>query len=206
MFDISVDTKRAERLLTDLAKKQLPFATALALNDAAQDVRVASEAEVERAFDRPTPFTKRGLFVRRASKSRLTARVAFKDIQSKYLGLQVSGGTRRPSGRALLLPGAVRLNQYGNIAKGAVARIASKSGVFVAGRGKPGTSHLRPGIYQRGKVRRGKVAGPKLLVSFKDTARYDARLRFHPVALAEARAKFPKHLISRLRAAMATAK
>jgi len=206
MFDISVDIRRAERIMTEIGRKQLPFATALALNDTAQDVKVAAEAEVERAFDRPTPFTKRGLFVQRASKSRLTARVAFKDIQSRYLQLQAKGGVRRPTGRALLLPSAIRLNKYGNIAKGAVARLGARSDVFVAGRGKRGSAHLKPGIYQRQKAKRGKAQGPKLLVSFKDSARYDVRLQFHPVALAAARANFRKHLVSRLRQAMASVK
>lgn len=203
MFSIKADFDRAERILSDLGRKQLPFATALALNDTGADVKDVEEAAIERDFDAPTPFTKRGVYLRRAGKSRLIAEVGIKRVQKKYLDLQARGGVRRPKGRALVVPVGQRVNKYGNMARGAVGRLVKKPSTFVAGRGQRGTAHLPPGIYQRP---RGRRRSPKLMVAFEPRARYEARFRFQEPALREARRRFEGHLVRRLRQAIATAK
>lgn len=217
MFNIDADFDRAERLLTDLGRKQIPFAASQALNDTALEVKVAEEREIERSLDRPTPFTKRGLYVRRSSKNRLLARVGVKDIQAEYLSLQVKGGVRRPKGRALIVPVGARLNKYGNLPKGSLARTKAKANVFVASKGRRSTAHLAPGIYERpkrGKYRSGgsgsknvgSQKGPKLLIAFEPRASYRKRLRFYPVAEGEARRKFEGNFIARLKVALQTAR
>lgn len=204
MFTIFADIAAAERLLSDIGRRQMPFATARALNDTASDVKQAEERGIETAFDRPTPFTKRGIYVRRASKSRLYAEVGMKRVQAKYLEMQAKGGTRSPAGKAILMPIGVRLNKYGNIPRGGVKRAASRADVFVAGRGKAGTKHLRPGVYQRGRKKRGGTGSPKLLVAFEDRATYKARWSFQTVAMREARSRFRSHFLARFAQAMAS--
>lgn len=206
MFSIKADFEAAERLLSDLGRKQLPFATAMALNETAETVKAAEEQFIKAKFDRPTPFTQRGLYLRRASKGRLTATIGMKKVQSEYLKWQVTGGTRRPKGRALLVPVGARLNKYGNMPKGAVKRLKSNPRVFVASAGERKTAHLAPGIYERprkGKYRgsewgggaggnksEGRQRGPRLLVAFEPHAAYRARYPFGPLAAKVAREKF----------------
>ena len=67
MFTIEADFNAADRLLSDLGRKQLPFAAAMTLNDVAADVKEDEARGIEETFDRPTPYTKRGLYLRRAS-------------------------------------------------------------------------------------------------------------------------------------------
>ncbi|WP_146592332.1 hypothetical protein [Puniceibacterium confluentis] len=205
MFDISADFARAERILSDLGRRQLPFAMALAINDTAVDVKDAEERGIRETFDRPTPFTQRGLYVRRASKSRLSAEVGMKPVQAGYLELQAKGGARKPKGRALVVPVSARLNKYGNLPKAAVARAKARSDVFVASQ-KGGSRGLKGGVYQRGKSRRGKPGRLKMLVAFEPHANYEARWDFQKTAMGRARREFEPHLIRRLKAAIASAK
>lgn len=124
-----------ERELTALERKEVPFATALALTKTAQGVKLDLEAEMRRVFDRPTPFTMRGLYVQMATKNDLRAKVYFRTFAAKgtpagkYLQAQIFGGVRRQKGaeRALARAGlmgnkgyfvpasGVKLNQYGNV-------------------------------------------------------------------------------------------
>lgn len=195
-----------ERQMSDFARSQLPFATALALNDTAAEVKDAEETEVEKALDRPTPFTRRGLFVSRASKRKLTAIVGFKDTQAAYLAFQVAGGHRAPKGRAILVPVGQRLNKYGNMPRSAVARMLKRPDVFVASQSDPRTKHLRPGIYQRNSKKGRRGAAPNLLVAFEDGAKYRPRLRFDHVAERRASAMFERKFMHRLEQALATAR
>lgn len=201
MISVKADIDAAERLLSDLARQQLPFATAMALNDTAQDVKVREEQALDREIDRPTRFTRNAIFIRRASKRRLVATVAAKDIQAQYLRYQVEGGIRPPKGRAIPVPSGIRLNVYGNMARGAVARALGKRNVFATSPGAARTRNLPPGVYER---RRGGAL--KLLVSFEPRARYSARWDFRGHAVRAARANFERNFIARLREAIATAR
>ncbi|MEP5730377.1 MAG: hypothetical protein ABJL67_13530 [Sulfitobacter sp.] len=204
MFDITADFDKLERILSDVARKQLPFAMMMAINDTGADVKRAEERQLDRKFDRPTPFTKRGVYLRRANKSGLTAIVGFKRVQASYLGLQVTGGVRRPKRKALVIGAGLRRNKYGNLAKGAVKRAESKGQTFVAKR-RGGGSHLRPGLYQRGKGRGGS-GKLKMLVTFEPRAKYEKRFPFHQTAERTARAAFEGHLVRRIKEAVKSAK
>jgi hypothetical protein len=130
--------------LDDLQKKHVPFAAALALTRTAQEVRKAEVEEMKRAFDRPTPFTLRSLYLKPATKADLTARIWFKDINrpEHYLVAQITGG-ERPLKRfeqhlqragvlpkdQFVVPGAgARLNKYGNMSAGQITQILSATG------------------------------------------------------------------------------
>lgn len=200
MPKLSVDLKSFKRDLDKIAKKQVPFAVAMALNDTAEDVQADWKGDLELDLDRPTPFTLKGIYRRRASKRNQVAKVGFKPVQSGYLVLQMKGGTRRPKGRALIVPAGARLNKYGNMPRGAVGKAAAKASTFVAGRNGRG-QHLKAGIYER--KRGGKI---KMLMSFKSKARYQRRLDLMPTAERSVQRVFPGHFATRFRAAMVTAK
>jgi len=189
------------RGLSDLSLRQIPFAAALALNDTAADVQKAWETQAERRLDRPTPFTKRGVYVQRAKKGRLTATVGYRRIQVSYLRFQVQGGARRPAGRALVIPVGQKRNVYGNMPKGAVKRALAKKDVFS---GKVGG---KPGIYRRPSKRQRKMGkGPQLLMTYASRASYSPTLDLQRPATGTARAQFPKHFARRFRQALATAR
>lgn len=203
MLSINDNIAEIERSLSDFARDQLPFAIALTLNDTAQDAKADEERALDRELDRPTPFTKRGIYVRRASKRRLESEVGVKRVQAEYLGLQAKGGVRRPKGKALVLPVGQRRNAYGNMPKGAVRRAAGRADTFATKPGRKKGKHLRAGIYQR--VGRGKK-NLKLLVAFEDRATYKPKLPFDRVAKRTGELVIADHFARRFKEALATAR
>jgi hypothetical protein len=107
----------------DRVGKQARFAMAVALTRTAKDVQSAVPAELERDLDRPTDFTKRGLFITPARRDSLVAVVGFKDRQAKYMALQIAGGVYRPGEAGIRLPGDIVLNSFGNIPRGVIKRL-----------------------------------------------------------------------------------
>lgn len=203
MLSIRDNIADIERSLSDFARDQLPFAIAMTLNDTAADAKVSEERALDRELDRPTPFTKRGIYTRRASKRRLESEVGVKRVQAEYLGLQAKGGVRRPKGRALVVPVGQKRNAYGNMPKGAVRRAAGRGDTFVTKRGGKKAKHLRPGIYRR--IGRGKK-NLKLLVAFEDRAAYKPKLPFDRVAQRTGELVIAGHFSRRFQQALATAR
>ena len=195
MINLDVDLSEVMRGLDRFEHKQMPFATALGINDTLNDVKAVTPAILERDLDKPTPFTKRGVFIWRAGKRRLYGVVGFKDVQAEYLKLQAQGGVRRPAKRAIVVPVGQRLNKYGNLPKGAVSRAMAKPNVFSGKVGK------RAGVWQRRRT-----GGPKLLVAYEDRAVYQRRLRWGVSASGKVEKSLPNNIAKRLRAAMASAR
>ena len=171
-----VDTRELERFAARLggrAPRQLPFALARGLTAVAREGKEAVDARIPQAFDRPTPFTRRAVGVVAARKQSLAAEIYIKPIQARYLGLQETGGVRRPrsGGRALLLPAGARVNIYGNLPRRAVARLFARPDVFS---GRVGGV---AGIWQR-PSRSRRRSGPRLLVAYESEARYRPRFGF----------------------------
>ena len=136
-----------ERLLTSAQREALPRVTATALNRTAETAQDDLAGEMRRVFDRPTPRTLGGTYIRRATTKRLEVSVAFKDMgrgtpAGKYLQAQVFGGDRRPkrfeaalAARGILRTGefavpapGVRLDRYGNLSGGLIMKILSQLG------------------------------------------------------------------------------
>lgn len=132
----------------DLMKKQVRYATAVALTRTAQDVRTELYAEMRRVFDRPTPYTLRSLFLERANKETLTARVWLKDdygswntsYSAWYLRPQIYGGSRQqkrfevllvhhglmPPSHVTVPANGAKLDRYGNVNRGQIVQILSQ--------------------------------------------------------------------------------
>ncbi|MVO14820.1 hypothetical protein [Parasedimentitalea huanghaiensis] len=204
MLNIKANFDEAERVLSDLARKQLPYATSLALNETAGHVKEAEERTIEQIFDRPTPYTKRALYFRRARKTNLTATIGVKSVQAQYLKLQVKGGRRTPKRKALVVPTGARLNKYGNLPKGALSRLKRRKGVFATSASGGQRGHLPGGIYQRtGRKGRGPL---KMLVSFEPRASYRKKYNFGPIAMRVARKRFEAAFVNGVRKALSTAR
>lgn len=195
-MEINVKTN-IDQVIRDLDKKfrsQIPFAAAKALTKTAKDVQAKLTAEIEGVFDRPVPFTQKAIGITYANKSTLTSRVFIKDVQAAYLHLQVAGGTRKPAGRALLIPAGVALNQYGNIPKGKVKALLGRKDVF------SGRVRGVAGIWQR----TGK--GAKLLIAYAPEARYEKRFDFVGIARREIERTITANFREALQEALASAR
>lgn len=73
----TVEYKPVQDSLRDLARNQVPFAMARTATALGQDVQAHLRRQLPIAFDRPTPFAARGLFVKSANKATLVAEVGF---------------------------------------------------------------------------------------------------------------------------------
>lgn len=199
-FGIKSNIKEVERGLNDVARRQMPYAVSVAINDVLKDIKRNSEKRLRRQLDRPTPFTLKAFGIRYANKRSLTGTVFVKDAQTKYLKWAEDGGSRKPKGRAIAVPVKQRLNKYGNMPKGALKRAIAKPTVFTgAPKGRPGA----PGVYQRLGKDNSKL---KLLASFEPVARYKPRLGFKTGARRTAKARLPGALYRALTKAIANAR
>lgn len=143
MFAVKVDDREMRKAFKKLTERQIPFATANALNILAEDVRQDLVKEMQKDFDRPTPFTLRAFSVQKAGPRRLTAIVAMRDTSAagtpawKPLSAEILGGARRMkalerklsalSGGQYIVPGrGAKLDQYGNVSRGQIGQILSR--------------------------------------------------------------------------------
>lgn len=133
-----------ERRLNNAFARQMPFATALALTRTAQKIREAERVEMQRAFDRPTPYTLNAFQVVPATKASQVAEVKYKDgplyASKHFLEVQVEGGSRGKTGLerrlqfdlqrvgafdALIPTRAAAKDRYGNWSAGERNRVLS---------------------------------------------------------------------------------
>jgi hypothetical protein len=200
MLTIKVEGDFGKSMIAGL-KKQLPYVIAKALTATAKELQRRIPAALEQQLDRPTPFTKSGVFVIPARKDKLEAVVGFKDKQARYMRLQIEGGTRSPGARGLKLPGDVVLNEFGNIPRGTIAKMiqAAKAGKYgkavktrlgINARGKApanlslfygqpkGHPDLPAGIWRR----EGHKIVPVIVFPTNKSARYKPRFKFRELA------------------------
>ncbi len=198
-LDFRHNVREVERSLSDAARRQLPFAAALAVNEVLGKIKRNTEKRLRRVLDRPTAFTMRAFAIRRASKRKLQGAIFAKDIQAEYLQWAETGGTRRPKGKAILVPVGQRLNKFGNMPRGSVQRNLAKPNVF-SGRPKGGRA---AGIYRRGAGKAGR-SKLRLLVSYETRALYRKRLGFMDGGQKTSLALMPQAFFSALTKAMKT--
>jgi hypothetical protein len=158
-------------------KKQVQFATRVALTRVAKLAEGAEVKEMRDIFDRPTPFTLSGLFVRPATASNLEAEVKLKDFAGKssspaatYLAAQIKGGMRgeKRFERALRSIGALppgyrvvpgegaQLDAYGNLNRGQIVQILAYFKAFGEEGYKANMTDKKKAALQRGsKAKQG---------------------------------------------------
>ncbi|TXL70114.1 hypothetical protein FHP25_35930 [Vineibacter terrae] len=145
MFDIKSNIPNVLKTLTQFQREQVPFATIVAMTRTAQALKEVHITEINRVFDRPTPWTLNGLYVQPATKRRPEAAVYFREFApkgtpaGKYLRPQMHGGQRRHKGmerllqgKGLLPPGmyvvpgqGAEVDAYGNMSRGQIIKILS---------------------------------------------------------------------------------
>jgi hypothetical protein len=211
---VKADFSKINALL-DGTIKQVPFATARALTATAKAVQKELEQEIDRVFDAPVAFTRRGVGITFATKLNLRAEVFLKRRQAAYLDAQIKGGPRkrkpfearfnREQGQPVpsAVPGSgAKLNQFGNLSRGQIAQLArqargGKQNVFVP---KPG-GRLSPGVYQRQPDGRVKA----VLVFTKAPAKYRKLFDFYRVARKTVAATWSRNFATSMRNAIRTA-
>ena len=206
MLDISVrfDVKALNKQLDALASKQLPFAAAQAINVVAKKLQAAEQENMKKVLDKPTPFTLNSVSIKLANKTSQTAMVFVKDIAAAYLLPYEVGGQNKLNSRALIKPVGQKVNQYGNLPRTTVKRLASKKNVFV-GKVKTSVGEV-DGVWQRTKAVRGRKAGLKLLVKFQDAHEARQRLGYQDLACKLVGPSFKRELGAALARAVASAK
>lgn len=129
MIELRIDVAglaEVQRSLTGIAR-QVPYASALALNDLAFQVQHAERAAIEATFDRPRPFTVRSVLVDKATRDAPVAVVRIRDEVATYLLPYEAGGAHVLPGHTLLNPKNIRVDQYGQLARGAMKRLADRA-------------------------------------------------------------------------------
>ena len=156
MIDIKldIDSVPLAREISDIQRKQIPWALILAQSRLAKNrIKPGITEVMGKRLDRPTPTTMRSLFAKAATKSR-PAQVWFKDSWTtgipadQYLQQAVQGGQRphKRFERSLIahglmaanqyaVPNPELLNQYGNVSRGVMTRILSGLGAAESKRG-----------------------------------------------------------------------
>ena len=132
-FDVNPMLKKVDMI----KQVHIPFASSLALNNLAKEVRDNYRSEMKQRFRNPVPFTLNGMYIKASTKSNLYVEIGLKEFapkgnpSSKYLLPQIQGGkpymTRFQKAlrhKGILAPGEIaiptqsdylRRNQYGNV-------------------------------------------------------------------------------------------
>lgn len=153
---IKFDLSGFERSLRDIERKQLPYAIMLTLNETAKGGRLEVQREMDRVFDRPTPYAKRGVVYDRATRQNLRAAVVVTGDRTKgglpataFLGPQIEGGmrTHKAFERQLIDRGVMKRNEaavpakrapldrYGNLTQGFLNRVMADLQIDYRGAG-----------------------------------------------------------------------
>lgn len=211
-FRIKSDLPKAQNWAATMAK-QLPFATAGALNSTAFDARTSLSGATRQYFDRPTTFTQNGFQVDKATKRTLQAIVGAERKRGRYLRTQISGGGRgvkpfeeRFGGGRLVPTNANRKNQYGNVSKAAITKLGAgttgtgKGSVLV---GTPRGGGRPFGVYER----QGRNGGDRLVPKFvRASPSYRRRFPILDVVGKVIQRRYEGYLRSSLSKALATAR
>jgi hypothetical protein len=131
-----------------IEREDLPKRVATALTRTAIEVRKGLRDEMQRVFDRPTPYTLNSFFVKPATAADLTAIVWLKERNvlggPHYLEPQIFGGARTlkpfeqrlqrigalPAGMFVVPGEGAKLDRYGNMNRGQLVQILSQLRAF----------------------------------------------------------------------------
>ena len=193
-IDIKSNIKEVTKGMSSMQKKQIPFATANAINTTLFELKKEMAKQTVKKLDNPTPFTQRGFLVDKAKKTKLFGLLFAKEEVAKYLHYQIEGGTRS-SGKKFAIPTSnAKLNRYGNIPN-------KKGGVIKGKKQKILKIKGMTGVYETHKDRT-----LKLIVAFKNSATYKAKFPFYIIAKKFTEAKFDKNFAKALTRALKTAR
>lgn len=205
-IDVTKDLDRVTRSLELFAERQIPFATAQALNALGKKVKEAERGGIIEEFPTATPFTVNSVGQAKARKDRLETVIYVRDIAAAYLDPYLSGGVHHLNSRALLNPKNIPLNQYGNIPRNKIANLKGRQDTFI------GTVQTKAGkvsgVWQRIRAneKKGTKESLKLLVRFGDALPVKQRLPWGSVAQNIVHSRFDAEFGKAMARAIATAR
>jgi len=192
------NSKQIAKKLTAMQKKQIPFATARAINNTLFGLRKEMAKQTVKKLDRPVPFTQRGFLVTKANKTNLVGVLRIKPEVESYLQFQIDGGVRKPSSKKIPVPITKnkRLNKYGNIA-GKRGGLVKGSKEFIA------TIGGATGVWKENR----KGQPPTLLIKFHDSVTYNKKpFDFYKIGRGYINGTYNRQLTKALAKALRTAK
>ena len=192
------NSKQLAKKLTAIQKKQIPFATAQAINNTLFGLRKEMAKQTVKKLDRPVPFTQRGFLVTKAKKTNLVGILRIRPEVESYLKFQIDGGVRKPSSKKIPVPITKnkRLNKYGNIA-GKRSGLVKGSKEFIA------TIGGATGVWKENR----KGQPPTLLIKFHDSVKYSKKpFDFYKIGRGYINGTYDRQLTKALAKALRTAK
>lgn len=137
-MNINVNGLKDVQRMLDAVPRQAIRAVEIALDATGKQIKQDVKQEMQRVFDRPTPFTLNSLKLTPTHNHNMTVTVWFKEpdrMGQHYLVPQVDGGPRNTKGfeRGIdlgeLVPAmGAKINQYGNVSPGQLRQILSVLG------------------------------------------------------------------------------
>ncbi|MBF0108739.1 MAG: hypothetical protein HQL76_06150 [Magnetococcales bacterium] len=219
MFTVTANEAAINRAF-DTLEKQLRFAAAQALTHTAQDAQVEVKRQLPERFTIRTNWLAKGIRIRPASKSTLSASVLVKDA---FMALQETGGDKTStSGSALGVPVGARPTPQSIIRPSNFpGAMASRKGYFIGvprgwnvsvaytatGRSRKNfwrSQEVKPGVWQRLGYK-GR-SGLKLMYVFEEKVRLKPRFGFRATVRKVAAERFPHRFAEALKKALATAR
>ena len=219
-LSIDQDLKGFERF-TKNYRKQLPFASSVALNSTGFDIRQALNKGTLGAFDKPTTFTQKAFLTTKSKKTNLVVHVFAKDKEgsdaARYLRFGVQGGARPPKGferyfsglpndgttaRYFMPTRQTKRDGKGNITRATLKKLSTRVTTGTAFIGTPLNSTRPPGLYVREK--NNKLSAKFITTSSKPT--YTGRFNIEAIAGKVVQRRFNQHFDKAMSKAIATAK
>ena len=219
-LSIDQDLKGFERF-TKNYRKQLPFASSVALNSTGFDIRQALNKGTLGAFDKPTTFTQKAFLTTKSKKTNLVVHVFAKDKEgsdaARYLRFGVQGGARPPKGferyfsglpndgttaRYFMPTRQTKRDGKGNITRATLKKLSTRVTTGTAFIGTPRNSTRPPGLYVREK--NNKLSAKFITTSSKPT--YTGRFNIEAIAGKVVQRRFNQHFDKAMSKAIATAK
>lgn len=215
---IDQDLKRFDRFLNN-NRKQLPFATSVALNNTGFDIRNAFNKGTLSAFNKPTRFTQKAFLTTKSKKTNLVVHVFAKDKEgsdaARYLRFGVKGGTRPAKGYerffsglpndgtvdAYFIPSQIKVDGFGNVTRANLKKVSAAVQNNKAFIGTPRNSSRPAGIYERD--------GDRLItrfVSVSSRPTYTGRFNLQVIGDKVINRRLNQHFNKAMQKAIATAK
>ena len=193
--NVKTNIKEISKNLTRDQKKQVPFASAMAINNTLFQLRKEMGKQTRKKLDRPTKFTQNGFVVQKAKKQNLKGMLFLKDAVEKYLKFQIDGGIRS-TGKYIPVPFKqnARLNKFGNIV-GKRSGLIKKKSQFI------GTVNGLLGVWERQKGNK-----LKLIIGFERTVEYKPKLPFYTIAQKFSAAVFDRNFTKAITRAIKSAR
>ncbi|MFO1081868.1 MAG: hypothetical protein U1E23_14715 [Reyranellaceae bacterium] len=149
-IDVRSTVAELQKAIEQARGRSIPKVQEVALNWTATEIKNGLVAEMQRVFDRPTPFTLDSLYIDPADVGRLEAHIYFKDFAPKgqaagqYLRAEIQGGQRRlkrfesalratgllPAGLFAVPSAGAPLDAWGNVPAAFLIRLLSDLRAF----------------------------------------------------------------------------